>query len=133
MPCTHPSLFAGSCLSGPCRTPITLGSAAGSTAAAAKMTMGFHMEGEEHGLCSRLCATGSPLQQKDVSSKGGMKPLLIVAKVISDTRLENYFPVMPVVTKLSSALFRMRSRVTRWPKGFKSAGFLRSAMLRAVT
>lgn len=41
---------------------ITLNNAGGSTAGVAKMMMGFHMEGQEHGLCSWLCATGSLFQ-----------------------------------------------------------------------
>lgn len=38
--------------------------------------------------------------QKDISSKGGIKLLLVVAKVMSGTRLEKYFTVTPIVTKL---------------------------------
>lgn len=88
--------------------------------------------------------------QKDISSKGGIKLLFVVAKVISDTWLEKYFTIMPIVTKLSLnfagtklrsfswhfhhlGLFGIRLQATRWQNGFKSAGFLCSAMLWAVT
>lgn len=87
---------------------------------------------------------------EDISSAGGIKLLLVVAKVISDTCIEKYFTVVPIVTKLSLnfastklrsfswhfhhlGLCRIRLQATSWQNGLKRAGFLRSAVLWAVT
>lgn len=147
--CT-PAVFAGLCLSGPCWTPKTSTNAAGSAAAVAKMMMLPCGRQEAWAVLLAVPPGRRFSLWKDINSKGGIKLLLGVAKAISDTQIEKYFTIMPIVTKLSSnfagtklrsfswhfhhsAFFRIRLQTARWQNTFRSAGFLHSAMLWAVT